>query len=343
METTQPRAPTGADFKTQPAAWQLLHVTLPSGAVPHAILITGMDGVGKRTLANIAARTLLCRGEKKPCGVCPSCIQLDAGMHPDLTVIRPGEPISARVEKGRKGIPVDDIREAVRIAGEHAYEGGWRVIIIEQAETMNANAQNALLKTLEEAQEQTCFFLLSESPGLLLTTVVSRCREIRLHPWPEETVRRILTERGVDAEKAAAAAQLSGGSIRRGLDKAGDETYWERRGRLLRDFFDAKSRSELSRISAEWKETKGDAESILDDLEDMVRLLIHVRLGREDAGLLREYPEAWRKAASQGDLRRLLALMDAIARAKALRLSQVNWQATLEQLLLRFMEEKNRW
>ncbi len=329
---------TAADFTEQPAAARLL-----SGPVPHALLITGMPGVGKRSLAWLITRTLLCTGERKPCGVCPACIQLEAGSNPDVIILRPGEHISQKARDGSKGISVDDIREAVRLAGEHAYGAGNRVFLIEQAEAMNDSAQNALLKTLEEPQPGVVFLLLTDMPGMLLTTIRSRCREVQLHLWPDRKVLAVLKAAGIPDGEALAAAQAAAGSIGRALAIASDAEWWERRKRLMEDFFNLSQRSDIPVVSADWREQKGDADALFDDLTGMVHTLLLARYGRADKAQLADYPEAWQRMAEKGDAAGFVRLLDAISRASMLRQSQVTWQAILEQLLLRFMEEKSRW
>lgn len=327
-----------SDFAEQPAAARLL-----SGSVPHAMLITGMPGTGKRSLAWLIARTLLCTGEHKPCGVCPACIQTEAGSNPDVIILRPGEHLSAKAREGAKGISVDDIREAVRLAGEHAYGAENRVFIIEQAEAMNDSAQNALLKTLEEPQPGVVFLLLTDMPGMLLSTIRSRCREVPLHLWSDRKVLDVLKAAGVGDREALAAVQAAGGSIARALAIASDTAWWDRRKRLMDDFFDLEKRSDIPVVSAEWRDLKGDADALFDDLSGMVHTLLLARYGRADKTQLADYPEAWQRMAASGDAAGFVRLLDAISHAAMLRQSQVTWQAILEQLLLRFMEEKSKW
>ena len=90
------------DFRGQEAAWQLLTKEIPGGIMPHALLITGMTGAGKRSLAALIAQTLLCTGDRKPCGSCPACLQMASGNHPDAVALRPGEPLDPKEDKGKK-------------------------------------------------------------------------------------------------------------------------------------------------------------------------------------------------------------------------------------------------
>ena len=331
------------DFRCQPAAFHLLTEVLPAGQAPHALLITGLKGTGKRSLAALIASCLLCTGENKPCGLCKSCIQVRKQEHPDFTVLRPGAPIAPGVDKGKKIIPVDDVRELSRIVRNNPFESRHRVAVIEQADAMNANAQNALLKTLEEPPAYAHFLLLTEVPGALLPTIVSRCQELKLLPWPEESIRRILEGSGVERDRIPSAARLSAGSIGQALTMAQDAEYWAARDTLMQDFFFLGRRSGVAAVSDRWKDRRDGAQELFDILEDMVRTLLLVRLGHADKSLLTPYPPVWQHMAETADLQAFSNLLDALSNARLLQQNQVTWQAVLEQLLLKFMEEKDRW
>ena len=332
-----------SDFSGQGALYDGLVRTLREGQFVHAYLISGMQGVGKRTLSRLMAQYLLCEGQEKPCGVCPACIQVADGNHPDVIVVTPGKPLSPDVRTGMQSIPVDEIRYVLSLVGQHTFTGGRRVVIIEQAEKMNPQAANALLKTLEEPLPDTIFLLLTDAPELLLTTIISRCRALKLHPWPDETVLKALREHGVAEDMARRALAVCGGSIGRAIEVAADEDFWQRRRDVMQDFFGIEKRSDILKVSAAWKDRKEDAQSLLDDLEDMLRTLMLVHLGRQDQALLAEYPEAWQRMAASAELKAFINLMEAVSEARRLRGSQVTWQAVVEKLLLRLMEEKSKW
>lgn len=336
-------APTLNDFARQGAVYDGLMRSLSSGHFVHAYLISGAAGTGKRTLAKEMARYLLCTGENKPCGACPACIQVRDGNHPDVILVQPGVPINPQVDRGLKSIPVDEIRMVNETVGQHTFVGGRRIVIIHRAEKMTPQAQNALLKTLEEPVDGTVFLLVSDAPELLLTTIVSRCRALKLHPWPDDVILRVLRERGVDESRAREALHVSGGSIGRAVEVAGDEGYWQRRQEVMRDFFAIESRGDILKVSTAWKDRKETATELLDDVEDMLRLLLLVRLGQRDPSLIDGYPSPWQRMAQEGSVAAFAALEDAIVQARRLRASQVTWQAVVEKLLLRLMEEKSKW
>ena len=339
-------APVLSDFEGQGAVYDGLMRTLRDGTFVHAYLITGLEGMGKRTLARLLAQYWLCQapeGEKRPCGVCRACQQVRDGTHADLVIIAPGKPISPDVRPDMKSIPVDEIRALIAITGRHTFEGGRRVVLIEQADKMNPPAQNALLKTLEEPVPGTIFLLMTESPSLLLPTIVSRCRELKLHPWDDRTVLSVLEKHGVTGQRAQEALHVSGGSIGKALAVAGDEQYWQRRSEVMRDFFALERRSDILRISSTWKDRKDDAEELLDDVEDMLRTLLLCHLGQRSESAVTPYPAAWQRFSREGELSAMMRLLDAVAQARQMRANQVTWQAVVERLLLSLMEEKSKW
>ena len=348
------------DFREQGDVISGLLHTLQEGTFVHAYLITGMAGVGKRSLASLIARYLLCTCDRdagnsllagldlppaeKPCGVCPACMQVLSGNHPDLVRMGRGVHISQdSKDQTKKGIVIGDVREAVRLVGTHTYEGGRRVIIIDEAETMTAQAQNCLLKTLEEPTEGTVFLLLTDSPSLLLPTIISRCRQLSLHAWPEAKLLAILREEHVPAERQQEILRSCGGSIGAALRLASDEAYWQRRADVMRDFFALERRSDIARVTESWRTRKDELDALLDDIENLLHTLLLVRWGQLPDSVLTSYPAPWQRMAKGADAAAFVRLLDAVHEARKYRLSQVTGQAVLDRLLLRLMEEKTRW
>jgi DNA polymerase-3 subunit delta' len=186
--------------------------------LPHGLIFAGPAGVGKATTTRTLAGLFLCEnpGGDVACGRCDSCRVHDAGNHPDYHVITK-ELIRYHDKTGKsKGIDlsINVIRpELIEPAGRKAVMGRGKVFVIEQADLMNPQAQNALLKTLEEPAGRTLIVLLTDQPGALLATIQSRCQTIRFAALPEEVVRRELEGRGIDRNQAADASRLAGGSL----------------------------------------------------------------------------------------------------------------------------------
>ena len=264
--------------------------------------------------------------------------------HPDVIRLGRGVHISQdSKDQGKKGIVVGDVREAVRLAGQHAYEGGARVIIIDEADSMNAQAQNCLLKTLEEPIEDTVFLLLTEAPSLLLPTIVSRCRPVRLHAWSDSDLTRVLEEAQVPPERRGTILRGCGGSVGAALKMAGDEGWWQRREACLKDIFGMRSRSQVAVISDRWREKKDQGDLLLDDIEELLHELLLVRTGLLPKTAASMFPEAWQHMAQSAEPACFARLLDAVHEARKLKMSQVTWPAVLDRLLLRLMEERSRW
>ena len=159
------------------ADWLNLHARHSRRQMPHALLITGMAGMGKRLFAHFLAESLLCRRiteQQGACGECESCRQLMADSHPDYRQLDP-EGASAMVK-------VDAVRELVDWLQLTARQDSYRVSLIDRAERMNHQAANCLLKTLEEPADAAIQILVADRPGLLPATVRSRCQTITLRP-----------------------------------------------------------------------------------------------------------------------------------------------------------------
>jgi len=176
---------------------------------PHAMLVTGPAGIGKRVLAEWLARTLVCetpRDDGSPCGACAGCRYAAAGQHPDWRIVEPIEIEDDEV-KTVEWISVDRIRALTRWAALTSHRGGAKVALIVPAERMNPQAANALLKTLEEPPANTFFILVSHQPGRLPATVRSRCQRIVApRPTRAEGLAWMTAQGGSDPGRALAQA-----------------------------------------------------------------------------------------------------------------------------------------
>jgi DNA polymerase III subunit delta' len=194
-----------------PLPWQrdiVASLLLRRAQWPHALLVTGPAGIGKRILAQSLARALLCEAPLAggaACGACASCRYVAAAQHPDLRTLEPVETDDDGEAKNVEWISVDRIRALTRWAAITSHRGGAKVALIVPAERMNEAAANALLKTLEEPPDGTCLLLVSHLPGRLPATIASRCQRIVApHPTHAEA-RAWLVQQGMDDPDAALA------------------------------------------------------------------------------------------------------------------------------------------
>lgn len=170
----------------------------PQGRPSHAYLFHGPPGTGKRTIARAFAARLLADGATDPAG---AAARVGSGAHPDLTWVSPS---------GAAEMLVADIDEAVVAAATRTpFEATRRVFVIERAETMNDQAANRMLKTLEEPADFVHLILLADRPEDLLETIASRCQAVRFDPPPAELIAARLEEQGVAQAEAIACARLA--------------------------------------------------------------------------------------------------------------------------------------
>ena len=181
--------------------------------MPHAFLFVGPEGIGKLTFALRLAQTLLCERvppvELAPCGLCPGCVQVIGGTHPDL--LRVGRP------EDKHELPIRVIRDLCLDLGLKPARGGRKIAIVDDADDMNDEAANAFLKTLEEPPEGSVLILIGTSSETQLDTIISRCRVVRFAPLSDQELATVLVEQGVvtDPTNADRLARLGEGSVAR--------------------------------------------------------------------------------------------------------------------------------
>ena len=268
---------------------------LVEGRVPGSLLFTGEEGIGKKLFALELAKALNCRNRKgvEACDECATCKRINNSTfppfgdpdddkermiwseHPDVAMVRPYKQI----------IRVKPMRELEREANFRPFEGAARVFIVEDAEYMNDQAANALLKTLEEPPSTSHLILTTTNPMALLATIRSRCQMIRFAPIPAAEIEEFLIEsEGMSAEDAELLARTSRGSIGRALAADVDE-YRDRRESMLatlRSLTVTRDRVQLLR-SAEGlaaAKDRADYEITLDVLESLIRDAWALALGR---------------------------------------------------------------
>ncbi len=211
-----------------PHLLELIAAAASRGTLPPSLIFAGPEGVGKGMAAIALAQLLNCarpvqygnHGAADACGACPSCLRIARGVHADVLRIEPGES---------GNIKVDQIRDAIERAGYRPFEGRRRVVIVDGAEAMIGEAQNALLKTLEEPPPASVFVLVTSRPDLLLPTVQSRCQRLRFgRLTPGDVAAILIAGHGYEPAAAHAAASVSDGSVGAALE-GGTEDFADAR------------------------------------------------------------------------------------------------------------------
>ncbi len=184
-------------------AQETLAAFVNGGRFPHALLLEGPEGSGRRTFAREIAAALFCRGEHKPCGSCNQCRKVLEQNHPDVEYYGG--------DGSRRSFHIDAIRQLRQNAWLLPGEAPCRVCVLCGAENMTDQAQNALLKILEEPPEHTVFILTAENRAMLLPTILSRVQTIRLEPLTPAEILPVLRERCPDqpGEKLEWAAETA--------------------------------------------------------------------------------------------------------------------------------------
>ncbi len=212
---------------------------LGRGRLASSFLFVGPAGIGKRTFALKLAQSLLCRvrpeADMDPCGACQSCVQVTALSHPDLQVVsKPAEKSVIPVE-----LLVGDREHRMQAGLCHnlalkPFLAGRKVALIDDADYLNLEGANCLLKTLEEPPPRSVLILIGTSPAKQLPTIRSRCQQVRFRPLAPDVVARLLVQRGWvdDARLAQRLAAHSQGSVARALELT-DPDFWAFRTRLL--------------------------------------------------------------------------------------------------------------
>ena len=211
-------------------AVEMLKQHLTHDSVRHAYLFSGPPGLGRRTLALRLAQALNCPqppAPGEPCGTCKTCRQIERMQYPDLAVIQ--------AEKEGGTLKVEQIRAIRQSLVLKPYQGNYRVALFLRFQEANANAANALLKTLEEAPAYVVLVLTADTPEQLLPTILSRCEVLRLCPLPVQTVEAYLLEHGAVPAQARLLAHISGGRPGYALRLMQDQNTLDFRAQRLGD------------------------------------------------------------------------------------------------------------
>ncbi len=282
----------------------LLRHAVRRGRVPQSLLFAGPEGVGKRAVAVALAQAVNCPHGKDGdgCGTCPVCQRIARGQFSDVTVIDRGDEASIKIKALR-----ERVLEAV---GYRPFEGTRRIYIIDPADALTVEAQDALLKTLEEPPSAAILILVTAYADTLLSTIQSRCRRLRFGPLAEADVAAILTTRlGVDPVAARRQAAASAGSVARALAE-GDGGFDEDRAAALAVLTAARASAIPARLKAaaalvQHGSKRRDREALA------ARLAVLSSLLRDLAALGSPRPVALANSDLEASLRELASAFDA--------------------------------
>ena len=323
------------DIYGQEAMKEHLQNAIKTGKVSHAYIINGERSSGKEFIARIFAKTLQCeKGGPQACGECHSCKQAESTNQPDIIRVTHEKPNS---------IGVEDIRSQVNNdMGIKPYSSPYKIYIINEGEKMTVQAQNALLKTLEEPPSYGVLLILTTNVEALLPTIVSRCVVLNMKPVGDDIVRRFLMEdMQIPDYKANICVAFARGNIGRAKLLASSEDFdkvKEEAVTLLKYIHDM----EISEIVAAIKkigEYKLDVTDYLDILSIWYRDVLLFKATNDANHLIfKEEIKYIRKEADQKSYEGIETILDSLEKAKSRLSANVNFDLTMELLFLTMKE-----
>lgn len=328
--------------------------------ISHAYLIQGEKLSGKRMVADIFARALQCECDKtgnehqmslfnidvermetpendtsvrmKPCNRCRACRQAINGNHPDIIYVEHDKP---------NVISVDNIRQQVN--GDIAikpYSGAYKIYIVDEAEKMNVQAQNALLKTLEEPPEYAVILLLATRAEAMLPTILSRCVVLNTKPVPDDLIKKYLMQRiQIPDYRASVCASFARGNVGRAVELASNEVFDHMKSCVLGMMKNIRE-MEINKISAETKritEEKFDTDDYLDLCFIWFRdVLLYKACGTRGSNhiIFKEEVQDIAAAAGRYSYEGIEKIIHSIDRARSRIAANVNFDLTMELMLL---------
>lgn len=303
--------------------------------VSHAYILNGERGSGKKMLANLFAMTLLCEtGDNEPCGKCHSCKQAESGIHPDIIRVTHEKPNS---------ISVDDIRTQVNNTVDiKPYQGPYKVYIIPQADMMTPQAQNAILKTIEEPPSYAVFLLLTENAETLLPTINSRCVMLKLRNIKDTLIKKYLMENlEIPDYKADMCTAFAQGNMGRAIMLANSDHFNEIREeavQLLKHI----SEMELNEIVAAVKNISVYKLEITDYLDIIMiwyrDVLLYKATKEIDKVVFKDQLQSIKEQARKSSYEGIELILESLEKAKARLKANVNFDLVMELLFLTIKE-----
>lgn len=303
--------------------------------VSHAYILNGERGSGKKMLANLFAMTLLCEtGDNEPCGKCHSCKQAESGNHPDIIRVTHEKPNS---------ISVDDIRTQVNNTVDiKPYQGPYKVYIIPQADMMTPQAQNAILKTIEEPPSYAVFLLLTENAETLLPTINSRCVMLKLRNIKDTLIKKYLMENlEIPDYKADMCTAFAQGNMGRAIMLANSDHFNEIREeavQLLKHI----NEMELNEIVAAVKNISVYKLEITDYLDIIMiwyrDVLLYKATKEIDKVVFKDQLQSIKEQARKSSYEGIELILESLEKAKARLKANVNFDLVMELLFLTIKE-----
>jgi len=325
-----------ADLVGQDSARTALLRAIERGHLAHAYLFDGPAGVGKRGAALGLAMALNCpEAPGTGCGACEVCRRIEAGLHPDVASFGPSGPGGQ--------IVIDDARTIQALARSRPHEAAARIIVVDDADAMNPNAANCLLKTLEEPLARNHLVLCTAAPDRLLPTIRSRTQSIRFRPLPAAQLLELARRHGIPEARGQIAATLADGSAARLFALAGDEDGGGAAAQTLAALraavTDARASAAFDFAAAQagdkgGKAGKDDLGRLLELTARLYRDAIALAAGAPELAVLRDGESGGAGALAALGVHRLNRALAAVADAQEALLANVNPTLAIERMLI---------
>ncbi|MBQ6834341.1 MAG: DNA polymerase III subunit delta' [Lachnospiraceae bacterium] len=304
---------------------------IENNKISHAYILTGEEGTGRKSIANAFSMALLCeKGGKEPCMVCHSCKQVLSGNHPDLIYVKHEKPNS---------IGVDDIREQINdTIMIRPYSSYYKIYIVDEAEKMTVQAQNALLKTMEEPPSYAVIILITTNQEAFLPTILSRCVQLKLKPLKDFTVKSYLSEHlGVPEKEAEICAAFARGNLGKAIHLASSDEFKELYQKVMMMVKNISTMDIVSLLDhiREMKEQNFDMEDVLDLLQLWYRDVLMYKVTK-DMNLLifKDEYKVINGMVQKVDYAGLEKILASIDTARTRLSANVNMELAMELLLL---------
>ena len=303
--------------------------------VSHAYIMNGERGSGKKMLANLFATTLQCeKGGPDPCNECHSCKQAESGNHPDIIHVTHEKPNTISVEDIRTQVNNDILIKP--------YQGPYKIYIISEADLMTPQAQNALLKTIEEPPEYAVIFLLTENAQMLLPTITSRCVMLKLRNIKDTLIRKYLMETmRVPDYKADMCAAFAQGNMGRAIMLANSEHFNEIREEAVQllKYIDEMDLSEVMKAIKRINAYKLEINDYLDIIMIWYRdVLIYKATQDISKVVFKDQISYIKERARKSSYEGIEKIIESLEKAKSRLKANVNFDLVMELLLLPIKE-----
>lgn len=318
---------------------ELLRKQLRENFVSGSYLFSGMEAVGKKKTALWFAQLVNCEESDAPCGVCRSCKNIEKGLHPDVAVI-------TRLED-KTVITIDQIRDQIlNEANFKPLEGRYRVFIIDDAHLLNDQAQNSLLKVLEEPGNTIIIVLVTSRPSELIGTIISRCRSMKFFPLSRDDMEEILLSTPhIPEERLRLVAATAAGSPGKAVNQALDDRFWKMRKNIFStlEILPEGKNSIIIKFLSSSKIARTDVEhleSVFEILLSWFRDILFIQNGMDDSFLInRDFRDSLDKVAFCYEQADIFSLQELILEVRKLVFeNNMNIQLGLQRILIKIKQ-----